>query len=62
MSDCLTQKEKISALSWSEQATFWWDGGDIRFLLDQQAELDVYSGSPLQQHTTVDMIATSIKK
>jgi hypothetical protein len=24
--------------------------------------LDVYSGSPLQQHTTVDMIATSIKK
>ena len=38
---------KFSAMSWREQATFWWDDdnddGGVCFLLDQHAELDFYS-------------------
>jgi len=29
--------------------TFWRDDDDVRFVLDQQAELNFYSASPLKQ-------------
>ena len=32
--------------------TFWWDDNDVRFILDQQAELDFYSSSSLKQQST----------
>ena len=32
-----------SAISWQEQVNFQWDDDDVRFVLDQRAELDFYS-------------------
>jgi hypothetical protein len=40
----------FSAISWREQVTFWLDG-DVRFVLDQYAELDFYSASSLKQQS-----------
>ena len=41
-----------SALSWREQVNFQWDDDDeVRFVLDQHAELDFYSASSLKQQS-----------
>jgi len=43
---------KYSAISWCEQVTFWWDYDDnVYFVLDQHAELDLYSASSLTQQS-----------
>ena len=39
-----------SPISWWEQVTFWWDD-NVRFILDQHAELDFYSASSLKQQS-----------
>ena len=36
---------------WREQFSFQWDDDDVRFVLDQQAELDFYSASSLKQQS-----------
>jgi hypothetical protein len=36
----------FSAISWREQVNFQWDDGEIRFVLDQHAELDFYNANP----------------
>jgi hypothetical protein len=36
---CLTPIHHFSAISWQEQVNFQWDGDEILFVLDQQAEL-----------------------
>jgi hypothetical protein len=37
-------------VSWREQINFQWDDDEVRFVLDQHAELDFYStSSPKQQ-------------
>jgi hypothetical protein len=41
-----------SAISWREQVNFQWDDDDVRFVLDQHAELDFYSASSLKQQST----------
>jgi hypothetical protein len=42
----------VLAISWREQVTYWWDDDNgIRFVLDQDAELDYYSSSLLKQST-----------
>ena len=41
----------FSAISWREQANFQWDDDEIRFVLDQHAELDFYSASSLKQQS-----------
>ena len=41
----------ISVVSSREQVNFQWDGDGVRFVLDQHAELDVYSGSSLKQQS-----------
>jgi hypothetical protein len=41
----------LSAISWREQINFQWDYDDIRFVLDQHAELDLYSASSLKQQS-----------
>jgi hypothetical protein len=28
------------------RTSFWWDDDEVRFVLDQHAELDIYSNSP----------------
>jgi hypothetical protein len=38
-----------------EQVNFQWDDDEVRFLLDQHAELDFYSNSSLKQQSGVDM-------
>ena len=43
------------AIWWPEQDTFWQDDDDdIRFILDQHAELDLYSASSLKQQSAGD--------
>ena len=45
----------LSAISWREQVTSWWDDDDdVRFVLDQHVELDFYRAiySSLKQHST----------
>ena len=41
----------MSAISWREQVNFQWDDDEVRFILDQHAELDFYSASSLKQQS-----------
>ena len=43
------QFSNISAISWREQDNFQRDDDDIRFVLDQQTEVDFYNASSLKQ-------------
>ena len=45
------QFRKFSAISWWDQVNIQWDDDDVRFVLDQQAELDLYSASSLKQQS-----------
>jgi hypothetical protein len=38
-------------MSWREQVNFQWDDDEVFFVLDQHAELDFYSASPLKQQS-----------
>jgi hypothetical protein len=40
-----------SAISWQEQINFQWDDDEVRFVLDQHAELDFHSASSLKQQS-----------
>ena len=48
----------IFQLSWREQVNFEWDDDEVRFVLDQHAELDFYSASSLKQQSAGRHIAT----
>ena len=41
----------FSAILWREQVSFQWDDDEVRFVLDQHAELDFYSASSLKQQS-----------
>jgi len=41
----------LQLLSWQEKVNFQWDDEEVRFVLDQHAELDFYSASSLKQHS-----------
>ena len=41
----------IMTVSWLKQFTLRWDNDDVRFLLNQHAELDFYSASSLKQQS-----------
>jgi len=57
MSDCC-QFSNFSAISWREQVNFqYYDDGEVRFVLDQHAELDFYSASSLKQQSSGRHIA-----
>ena len=45
------QFRKFSAISWWDQVNIQWDDDDVRFVLDQHAELDLYSASSLKQQS-----------
>ena len=53
MSDCcLTLIQHFSAISWREQVNFQSDDVDeVRFILEEHAELDFYSASSLKQQS-----------
>jgi hypothetical protein len=48
---CLTPIQYFSAILWREQVNFQWDDDEIRFVLDQRAELHLHSASPLKQQS-----------
>jgi hypothetical protein len=48
---CLTHLSNFSAISWREQDKFQWDDDEVRFVLDQHAELDFHSASSLKQQS-----------
>ena len=47
---CLTSTQQFAAISWREPVNFQWDE-DVRFVLDQHAELDFYRASSLKQQS-----------
>ena len=44
-------------ISWREQVNFLWDIDEIRFVLDQHAELDLYCASSLKQQSAGKHVA-----
>ena len=48
---CLTPIQLFSAITWREQVFFQRDDDEVRFVLDQHAELDFYSASSLKQQS-----------
>ena len=48
----------MSAISWREQVNFQWDDDEVRFTLDQHAELDFYCASSLKQQSPGRHIAS----
>jgi hypothetical protein len=53
VSDCyLTPIQQLFlAISWREQVNFQWDDDEVRFVLDQHAELNFHSASSLKQQS-----------
>ena len=52
MSDCcLTPIQQLSVISWRKQVNVQRDDDEVRFVLDQYAELDFYSASSLKQQS-----------
>ena len=50
MSDCcLTPIQQFCLAIWREQVNFQWDDDEVCLVLDQHAELDIYSASSLKQ-------------
>jgi hypothetical protein len=45
------------AISWREQVNFQWDDDEVRFVLDQHAELYLYSASSLKQQSASRHVA-----
>jgi hypothetical protein len=45
------------AISWRKQVNFQWDNDEVRFVLDQHAELDFYSSSSLKQQSAGKHVA-----
>ena len=41
----------MSAILWWEQVNFQWNDDDIRFVLDQHTEVDLYSARSLKQQS-----------
>ena len=41
----------ISTISWQEHVSLQWDDDDVRFVLGQHVELDLYSASSLKQQS-----------
>jgi len=58
----LRQLSNFSVISWREQVNFQWDDDDddyeVRFVLDQHAQMDFYSASSLKQQSVDRHIAS----
>ena len=46
-----------SAISWREQVNYQWNDDEVRFVLDQHAELNCYSASSLKQQSVGGHVA-----
>ena len=49
--------KKNSAILWREQVAFQWDDDEVRFVLDQHADLNFHSASSLKQQSAGRHIA-----
>ena len=49
---CLTPIQHFFTYIMARQVSFQWDDNEVRFVLDQQAELDFYSASSPKQQST----------
>ena len=49
VSDC--QFSNFAAILWREQVNYQWDDDEVRFILDQHAELDFISADSLRQQS-----------
>jgi hypothetical protein len=45
----MSKFSNFSAILWREQVNYQWYDDEVRFVLDQYAELDFYSASSLKQ-------------
>ena len=58
MSDCcLTPTQQVWGISWREQVLFHWNDDEVGFVLDQNAKLDFYRASSLQQQSADNYFA-----
>jgi hypothetical protein len=57
VSEWLLFNANFSVISWREQVHDQWDDDEVGFVLDQHAELDFYSASPLKQQSAGRHIA-----
>ena len=57
----LNTDQQSLAISCREQINVHWDDDEIRFVLDQHAEVDVYGASSLKQQST-DIIHRSTRR
>ena len=55
---CLPPTQEFSSYIMREQVNFQWDDDEVRFILDQHADLDFYSASSLKQQSACRHIAT----
>ena len=55
--ECQFQFSNFSAISQREQVNYQWDDDEVRFVLDQHAELDFYSASSLKQQSAGRYVA-----
>jgi hypothetical protein len=53
VSDCCIEptQQFVPAISWREQVNIQWDDDEVRFVLEQHAELDFYSTRSLKQQS-----------
>jgi hypothetical protein len=47
----------VAGISWRKQVNFQSDDDEVRFVLDQHAELDLYSASSLKQQSADKHVA-----
>jgi len=52
---CLTPSQQFFSYIMARTGYFQWDDDEVRFVLDQHAELDFYSASSLKQQSAADM-------
>ena len=55
VSECLLLNAKSTAITWWEQVNFQWDDDEVRFVLDQQAELNLHSLAHWNNSLRIDM-------
>ena len=46
-------------MSWREQVNFQYDDDEVRFVLDQHAEMDLHCASPLKRQSADKHVATT---
>jgi len=54
---CLKPIQQFSAILWQEQVNCQWDDDEVRFVVDQHAEFNIYSVNSLKQQSACRHVA-----